>query len=69
LTYDDILQERVVFGTPSHVAARLQHLRETLGLSGFIVEPNVGGALTETQVEHSLDLLMREVVPSLRESI
>src|SRR5262249_22549225 len=38
LTYADVVRERVVFGTPHDVVKRLQTLRDTLGLSGFIME-------------------------------
>ena len=45
LTYEELLQERVVFGTPRDVVERLRTVRQTLGLSGFIIEPNVGGGI------------------------
>ena len=45
LTYEELLQERVVFGTPRDVVERLRTVQQTLGLSGFIIEPNVGGGL------------------------
>ena len=66
LTYADVLQERVVFGTAAHVTTRLQALQQTLDLAGFIIEPNIGSGLTATQVAHSLDVLMRDVAPALR---
>jgi alkanesulfonate monooxygenase SsuD/methylene tetrahydromethanopterin reductase-like flavin-dependent oxidoreductase (luciferase family) len=67
LTYEEVLQERVVFGTPDQVAARLRALQQTLSLSGVIVEPNVGGDISLDLVAHSLDLFVQEVVPQLRE--
>ena len=66
LTYDEVLQERVVFGAPKQVTERLRHLQQTLGLSGFIIEPNVGGIIAPELVEHSLKLLTQDVVPYLR---
>jgi alkanesulfonate monooxygenase SsuD/methylene tetrahydromethanopterin reductase-like flavin-dependent oxidoreductase (luciferase family) len=66
LTYDDVVQERVVFGTPEHVAKRLQSLQETLGLSGFIMESNVGGRIPPESVLQSIRLFGQEVVPCLR---
>jgi alkanesulfonate monooxygenase SsuD/methylene tetrahydromethanopterin reductase-like flavin-dependent oxidoreductase (luciferase family) len=69
LTYEELLQERVVFGTPEHVAARLRTLRQTLGLSGVIVEPNIGGRIPPELVARSLDLLAHEVAPQLREEL
>ena len=67
LTYEEVLRERVVFGTPALVRKRLKALQQTLGLSGFIIEPNVGAGLPPASVEHSLRLLTREVAPSLRQ--
>ncbi|MGE3537520.1 MAG: LLM class flavin-dependent oxidoreductase [Candidatus Tectimicrobiota bacterium] len=66
LTYEEVLQERVVFGTPAQVRERLQALQQRLGLVGLIMEPNVGGGLTPAQVERSLRLFMQEVAPALR---
>jgi hypothetical protein len=43
LTSAEVLQERVVFGTPERVAQRLPTLQQALGLAGIIVEANVGG--------------------------
>jgi alkanesulfonate monooxygenase SsuD/methylene tetrahydromethanopterin reductase-like flavin-dependent oxidoreductase (luciferase family) len=66
LTYEEILHERVVFGTPRHVVERLRSLQQTLGLSGFIIEPNIGGGLPPALVARSLDLFAQEVAPQLR---
>ena len=66
LTYEDVLEERVVFGTPKHVAARLRTLQRALGLAGIIIEPNIGGGLPAGLVMHSMDLFAQEVVPRLR---
>jgi alkanesulfonate monooxygenase SsuD/methylene tetrahydromethanopterin reductase-like flavin-dependent oxidoreductase (luciferase family) len=65
LTYDDVLQERVVFGTPDIVAQRLQTLQETLDLSGFIMEANVGGRIPPACVLQSIRLFGQEVAPRL----
>lgn len=67
LTYEDILRERVIFGTPSSVAARLRVLQQAMSLTGVIIEPNIGGALPPTLVARSLELFAREVAPRLRE--
>jgi alkanesulfonate monooxygenase SsuD/methylene tetrahydromethanopterin reductase-like flavin-dependent oxidoreductase (luciferase family) len=68
LTYDEVLRERVVFGTPTDVRQRLHTLQRALGLSGFIIEANVGGGLPPALVEHSINLFAREVAPCLRET-
>jgi alkanesulfonate monooxygenase SsuD/methylene tetrahydromethanopterin reductase-like flavin-dependent oxidoreductase (luciferase family) len=67
LTYEELLQERVVFGAPGHVVERLRSLQQALGLSGIIIEPNVGGGIPPALVVHSMDLFAREVAPHIRE--
>ena len=69
LTYEELLQERVVFGTPRDVAERLHTVRQALGLSGFIIEPNVGGGISPERVARSLDLFAHAVAPRLREAL
>ena len=66
LTYDELLRERVVFGTPKQAVERLGHLQQTLGLSGLIIEPNVGGLIAPDLVEHSMKLFTQDVAPYLR---
>lgn len=65
-TYDDVVQERVVFGTPEQVIARLHQLRDRLGLTGLIMESNVGGRTPAPDVVESIRLFGREVAPALR---
>jgi alkanesulfonate monooxygenase SsuD/methylene tetrahydromethanopterin reductase-like flavin-dependent oxidoreductase (luciferase family) len=66
LTYDDVLHDRVAYGTPDMVVDRLSELRDQLGLSGVIIEPNVGGRIPLERVLHSIRLYAREVAPRLR---
>jgi alkanesulfonate monooxygenase SsuD/methylene tetrahydromethanopterin reductase-like flavin-dependent oxidoreductase (luciferase family) len=66
LTYDDILQRKVAFGTPAGVIKRLQRLREELGVDGIIAELNPGGLIPPELETRSLELLAREVAPALR---
>jgi alkanesulfonate monooxygenase SsuD/methylene tetrahydromethanopterin reductase-like flavin-dependent oxidoreductase (luciferase family) len=56
-----VVHERVVFGTPEDVAMRVQTLQETLGLSGFIMEPNIGGRIASECVLESIRLFGQEV--------
>jgi alkanesulfonate monooxygenase SsuD/methylene tetrahydromethanopterin reductase-like flavin-dependent oxidoreductase (luciferase family) len=67
LTYEEVLQERVVCGTPGQVVARLRALQRAVGLSGLIIEPNIGGDIPPALVQRSLDLFVHEVVPQLRQ--
>jgi len=61
LTYESALQDRLVYGTPDAVANRLGELRDELGLSGVLMEPNVGGLMPLDRLEHSIRLFGQEV--------
>jgi alkanesulfonate monooxygenase SsuD/methylene tetrahydromethanopterin reductase-like flavin-dependent oxidoreductase (luciferase family) len=66
LTYESALQDRLVYGTPDAVANRLRELQNELGLSGVLMEPNVGGMIPPERLEHSIRLFGQEVAPRLR---
>jgi alkanesulfonate monooxygenase SsuD/methylene tetrahydromethanopterin reductase-like flavin-dependent oxidoreductase (luciferase family) len=65
LTYESALQDRLVYGTPDAVADRLRELRDELGLSGVLMEPNVGGLMTPERLDNSMRLFSQEVGPQL----
>ena len=65
-TYDELLRDRLAYGTPDQVARRLRNLRDSLGLSGLIMEPNAGGGIAPDRVQRSVRLFAREVAPALR---
>jgi alkanesulfonate monooxygenase SsuD/methylene tetrahydromethanopterin reductase-like flavin-dependent oxidoreductase (luciferase family) len=66
VTYDDLLRDRLAYGTPDMVAERLGQLRDTLGLSGVLIEPNVGGHIPLPLVVQSVRLFAREVLAKLQ---
>jgi alkanesulfonate monooxygenase SsuD/methylene tetrahydromethanopterin reductase-like flavin-dependent oxidoreductase (luciferase family) len=66
LTYESALQDRLVYGTPDTVAHRLQELRDELGLSGILMEPNVGGLIPPERLDNSIRLFGQEVAPHLQ---
>jgi alkanesulfonate monooxygenase SsuD/methylene tetrahydromethanopterin reductase-like flavin-dependent oxidoreductase (luciferase family) len=66
MSYDEILETRVAFGTAAHLVERLRRLRQELGLSGMIVELNPGGLLSMEQMLQTLRIFTREVIPALR---
>ena len=66
VTYEELLSERLAYGTPEMVAERLGRLTEDLGLSGVVIEPNVGGGIPARQVFNSVRLFAEEVAPLLR---
>ena len=66
LTYQDILETRVIFGTPEMVVERLSQFKEMLGLTGFAAELNPGGLLPSAAVHRSMKLLAEEVMPAFK---
>jgi alkanesulfonate monooxygenase SsuD/methylene tetrahydromethanopterin reductase-like flavin-dependent oxidoreductase (luciferase family) len=64
--YDELLRNRLVYGTPAMVTERLLELKEALGLSGLIIEPNVGGSTPKELVAKSVGMFAEEVAPKLR---
>jgi alkanesulfonate monooxygenase SsuD/methylene tetrahydromethanopterin reductase-like flavin-dependent oxidoreductase (luciferase family) len=66
VSYDDLLRGRVAYGMPEMVAERLRELQGALGLSGIILEPNVGGYIPRELVFRSVRLFAEEVAPRLR---
>jgi alkanesulfonate monooxygenase SsuD/methylene tetrahydromethanopterin reductase-like flavin-dependent oxidoreductase (luciferase family) len=64
--YDALLENRLAYGTPDVVARRLADLRDDLGLTGFVVEPNVGGGIARDKVFRSVQLFAEQVAPALR---
>ena len=65
-TYDDLLVDRVAYGSPDEVAERLTEIRDQLGLTGVIMEPNLGGTVPAERVQNSVKLYAEEVAPVLR---
>ena len=66
VSYEELLRDRLAYGTPDMVVERLGQLRDELGLSGVVAEPNVGGRIPLEQVIRSIRLYADEVAPRLR---
>lgn len=66
VTYQDLLRDRLAYGTPDMVIQRLKELTSQLGLSGIVMEPNVGGGIPADRMFNSLRLFAKEVAPALR---
>jgi alkanesulfonate monooxygenase SsuD/methylene tetrahydromethanopterin reductase-like flavin-dependent oxidoreductase (luciferase family) len=66
LTYEEILDTKVIFGSPARVIDRLTQYKEMLGLTGFTAELNPGGLLPPEAVHRSLKLLTEEVMPAFK---
>jgi len=65
-SYDDLLKQRVLFGTPEAVVDRLQQYQEELGVTGVVAEVNYGGQIPYDRVVNSIRLLTDKVVPKFK---
>jgi alkanesulfonate monooxygenase SsuD/methylene tetrahydromethanopterin reductase-like flavin-dependent oxidoreductase (luciferase family) len=65
LTYDDILRDKVIVGSPKTVTERLRVLQDQLGIDGILAELNFGAHIPAEQMMRSLRLLCEEVKPNL----
>jgi alkanesulfonate monooxygenase SsuD/methylene tetrahydromethanopterin reductase-like flavin-dependent oxidoreductase (luciferase family) len=66
ITYQDLLKDRLAYGSPESVARQLKQIQNELQLSGFICEMNVGGLVPKERVLNSVELFAKEVAPALR---
>lgn len=69
IDYDDVVNSKIIVGTPAMVADRLATLRESLGLSGILAEMNCGMRIPHERVVNSLRMLCEEVMPLFRETV
>ena len=65
LTYDQVLRDKVVVGSPELVTDRLLQLREELGINGILAELNFGSLIPSELMMRSLRLLCERVRPHL----
>ncbi len=66
IPYEDVLRDRVVFGTPDEVAERFRYFQENFGATGVVMEVNYGGQVPYDRVKNSLRLLAEEVMPRFK---
>ena len=66
LSYDDILRDRVAFGSAPRLVDRFHEWHEVLGINGITAEMNAGGMLSVDQVKTSLSVLTHGVVPAFQ---
>lgn len=66
LSYDDILNDRVAFGTADRLIDRINEWRDVLGIDGISAEMNAGGMLSEAQVKNSLRIITADVMPTFK---
>jgi alkanesulfonate monooxygenase SsuD/methylene tetrahydromethanopterin reductase-like flavin-dependent oxidoreductase (luciferase family) len=66
LSYETVLREKCIAGTPEMVTARLRELRAEAELDGVSAEINPGSMLSHDQVLNSLRLFIEEVMPHFK---
>lgn len=69
LTYEDLLEGRLAYGTPEEVIEKLKYAEQEMGLTGIVIEPNVGGLLDKDQINESVALIAEKVSPKLKNGI
>jgi alkanesulfonate monooxygenase SsuD/methylene tetrahydromethanopterin reductase-like flavin-dependent oxidoreductase (luciferase family) len=63
ITYEQVLRDKVVVGSPERVTDRLRQLHEELGIDGILAELNFGSLVPPQQMMQSLRLLCERVRP------
>jgi len=66
LSYPEILETKVAFGTGPALVDRFAQLREELSLNGIAAELNPGGLLPLPQETRSLQILTQQVMPAFK---
>ena len=66
LSYQEILDTKVAFGTGPALVDRFAQLREELSLNGVAAELNPGGLLPMGQEKRSLQILTQQVMPAFK---
>jgi alkanesulfonate monooxygenase SsuD/methylene tetrahydromethanopterin reductase-like flavin-dependent oxidoreductase (luciferase family) len=66
VSYDDILRDSVMYGTPEAIVERIQEHEDRMGISGVILETNLGGQVPTDRVVKSLRLLAEKVMPEFK---
>ena len=68
ITYDQVLRDKVVVGSPGRVADRLMQLQEELGIDGILAELNFGAHIPASRMMRSLRLLCEDVRRRMNEA-
>src|SRR5258708_31488064 len=64
ITFEEVLRDKVIVGTPEQVIERLHSIADHLGLDGVLAEINCGGSVPREGVLRSLELMCKEVMPA-----
>jgi alkanesulfonate monooxygenase SsuD/methylene tetrahydromethanopterin reductase-like flavin-dependent oxidoreductase (luciferase family) len=66
LSFEEILDTKVAFGTGPHLVDRLRELKEELHLTGIAAELNPGGLLPLERELRSLEIMTHQVMPAFK---
>ncbi|MBM3941988.1 MAG: LLM class flavin-dependent oxidoreductase [SAR202 cluster bacterium] len=66
LSYDQMLETKVAFGTGEELVERFTQLKEDLGLDNVVAELNAGGLIPADRVMRSLKILTHQVMPEFK---
>ena len=66
MSYEEMLETKVAFGTGEGLVDRLTQLKEELGLDGVVAELNAGGLIPEEAVTRSLKIMTQQVMPAFK---
>ena len=66
MSYEEMLETKVAFGTGESLIDRFGLLREELGLDGIVAELNAGGLIPEKAVTRSLRIITEQVMPAFK---
>ena len=66
ISYEEVLRDKVMYGTPEEVVERIQRYQEELGISGLVLEMNYGGQIPDELVLGSIRQLTEKVMPQFK---
>ena len=66
MSYEEMLQTKVAFGTGEGLIDRFSELKQELGLDGVVAELNAGGLIPEGAVTRSLSIITEQVMPAFK---
>ncbi len=66
LSYEEMLETKIAFGTANELVDRFTQLKEELGLDGVVAELNAGGLIPEERVLRSLRIMAEKVMPAFK---
>jgi alkanesulfonate monooxygenase SsuD/methylene tetrahydromethanopterin reductase-like flavin-dependent oxidoreductase (luciferase family) len=66
MTYQEMLDTKVAFGSTGYLIEKFHQLKETLGLDGVVAELNPGGLIPSENVLNSLKLITHHVMPKFK---